>query len=119
MMLPHFTVRDHEGRTVAYRDLWQRRNVLLIVVDSAESARYVSELKSRMDDLTAHETTCVITRDSVEGLRAPAAAIADRWGEIQKLIEVDHAARLPAVDELVEWLRYVQMQCPECQGEAR
>jgi hypothetical protein len=26
---------------------------------------------------------------------------------------------LPDADALMEWLRYVQMQCPECQGESR
>jgi hypothetical protein len=120
MELPHFTVTSDAGETVAYSDLWQRRNLLLIVVDrSREAEAYVARLRSRMPELTAHETACVITRDSIEGVGCLAAVVADRWGEVHYAAEPPSAAGLPGPDELIEWLRYVQMQCPECQGESR
>ena len=49
---------------------------------------------------------------------APAAAAAGYAAKLAAA-EPPSAAGLPGPDELIEWLRYVQMQCPECQGEAR
>ena len=53
------------------------------------------------------------------GLSPGSLVIADQWGE------VFHTHRgapeqhdFPAPDELVEWLKFVAIQCPECQGEA-
>ena len=45
--------------------------------------------------------------------------IADQWGEVF-LVEAGGAGvhGLPAAEEVVEWLRFVAIQCPECQGEA-
>ena len=72
-----------------------------------------------MGQLTAHDTECVITREQVEGVPCPGVITADRWGEICFVAEAGTIAALPPVAELVEWLHYVQIQCPECQGEAR
>jgi peroxiredoxin len=45
--------------------------------------------------------------------------IADQWGEVFH-VEPGGTDRhdTPAPSEVVEWLRYVAIQCPECQGEA-
>lgn len=53
------------------------------------------------------------------GLQGGGMIIADQWGEIF----LDEAGgpdvhAFPSVDEVVEWLRYLAIQCPECQGEA-
>ena len=42
--------------------------------------------------------------------------VADEWGEIYFAAEADadHAG-LPAPDEIVEWARFVAVQCPECE----
>jgi hypothetical protein len=122
MELPHFTLTSVAGDRVAYVDVWQRKNLLLVIVDeSAAAARYVEALQARTDDLTMHETACVVTRDSdvIEGLRPPVVVIADRWGEVHFAFAPATVWELPSPDELIEWLRFVQMQCPECQGEAR
>ena len=42
----------------------------------------------------------------------------DRWGEIAWQTSAD-PARLPGPDEVIDWLCFVQRQCPECEGEAR
>lgn len=122
--VPHFTVRSWQGTPVAYARLWQRQHLLLVALgdargDDADADAYVAALEARMADLTANETACVITRDPIPGLAAPGVLVADRWGEIQYVTAGKAIADLPGPDALVEWLRYVQVQCPECQGETR
>jgi hypothetical protein len=120
MKLPHFTVTDDAGERVDYSAFWQRKNLLLVVLtESRGSEGYVSALRPHMAELTAYETASVITYQPIEGVRPPAVVIADRWGEVHYAASPDSVAGLPTVAELIEWLRYVQMQCPECQGEAR
>ena len=61
----------------------------------------------------------MITRDTVSGIPSPAVIVADRWGEIVHIAAGSQAGELPQAHELVEWVTYVQHQCPECEGEAR
>jgi hypothetical protein len=120
--LAHFTVHDLRGREVAYSTIWQRRHLLLVSLTPAgdeASASYISALEARAADLTAHDTVSVITHDLVPGVPRPGVVIADRWGEVYFVTGAAGAAGLPGPDALVEWLRFVQVQCPECQAEAR
>ena len=120
MELVHFHVTNDAGETVDYGELWQRMNLLLVVVDdSPAAAGYIAALRSGFTELTAYDTACVITRDAVEGLGRPCALIADRWGEVHFAITPTAVEDLPRPAELIEWLRHVQMQCPECHGEAK
>lgn len=53
------------------------------------------------------------------GLRGGGVTIADQWGEIFfEEAGGEETHRFPDVQEVVEWLRYLAIQCPECQGEA-
>lgn len=48
-----------------------------------------------------------------------AMVIADQWGEVFFVAEGGEGVHeLPAAAEVVEWLRFMAIQCPECQGEA-
>jgi len=62
---------------------------------------------------------CVITRDRVPGVPCPSAVVADRWGEVVYVATASDVADLPSAQELVDWVTYLQTQCPECEGEAR
>jgi hypothetical protein len=120
--IPHFTIRDRDGSTVDYGRIWQHQNLLLVLLDSRRpdtAATYVEHLQAHPADLTAHDTACVVTGEAVPGAPLPGVIIADRWGEIWHVHRADSNADLPRAEALVEWLRYVQMQCPECQGETR
>lgn len=48
----------------------------------------------------------------------PAVVIADQWGEIHSCTSAGPEHEWPAPAEVVEWLRYLAIQCPECEGEA-
>jgi hypothetical protein len=109
--MPDFEVTTIAGEHVRYRDHWQRRNLVLVVVTAGEreiARRYLTQLELRRADLD--DTVVVITTHPVRGISAPAVLVADRWGEIQHRAD----ARLPRVDELMSWVRFVQIQCPEC-----
>ena len=121
-ILPHFIVTTLGGERFAYSDIWQRKNLLLVSLshaDSAGNAEYVSELTSQMSALTGDDIVCVVTSDNISGLPTPGVLVADRWGEIH---HVAHAARIEDLTSpagLVEWSRFMQHQCPECEGEAK
>jgi hypothetical protein len=120
--VPHVTVRSADGTSISYGDLWQQKNLLLVLLadpGSPGSEAYLARLRASMADLTAHDTASIVTSDRIPGAPAPGVLIADRWGEIWYVHQADSDGALPTPDALVEGLRHVQLQCPECQGEAR
>ena len=120
--MPMFTVTDSvDGRAFAYEDIWQRKNLVLVTIprDDATGAGYVKRLLAAATDLRSDDVQVVVTNDGVAGLPSPGVTIADRWGEIAFVQGVEHADTLPSPDDVVEWVTFVQMQCPECQGETR
>jgi hypothetical protein len=120
-LIPHFNVMTLSGERFVYSDIWQRKNLVLISLpqaDAVASTKYVSHVMSHISELTRGDSALVITRDKVAGLPSPGVIVADRWGEIQYAADAAGADDLPSPQELVEWLQYVQSQCPECQGEA-
>jgi hypothetical protein len=121
-LVPHFDVTTLQGRIVEYSAIWQRRNLVLITLpgSASESLRtYVSQFAAEMPAFSVHETECVITRDSVAGIGCPGVVIADRWGEIVHVATGYDVADLPQFPEVLEWVAYLQSQCPECQGESK
>jgi hypothetical protein len=116
--VPHFNVTTVDGRRVRYEEIWQRRNLVLVIVgphDRDSGAQYASQLKARGEDFEREQATVVVTADAVSGLPAPAVVVADRWGEILYLdTGAGQASRFPDVDELLSWVHFAQIQCPEC-----
>jgi hypothetical protein len=60
-----------------------------------------------------------MTREAVAGVPTPGLLIADRWGEIYFVGTAPRACELPGPLEILEWLRYIEYECPECQGEVK
>jgi hypothetical protein len=121
-MVPHFQVTNSDGAVVAYSSIWQRRNLVLVTLSataSQQSCDYVSQLADYMPEFRKHDAACVVTRDHVPGCPTPGVVIADRWGEIVQVAAAPDIADLRGPRELLEWIEYLQNQCPECQGEAR
>jgi hypothetical protein len=79
-------------------------------------ARYASQLEARRAEFEREETTVVVTADAVPKLTAPGALVADRWGEILYLETAsgDQTFRFPDINELLSWVHFIQIQCPEC-----
>ena len=120
--VPHFEVTNLEGQPIRYSTIWQHKNLLLITVptlDSESCSAYAADVTARVRELGDQDLECVITRDEVPGIAAPAVVVADRWGEVIFAVEKSVVADLPEPRELVDWRNYVRNRCPECEGEAR
>jgi hypothetical protein len=118
--VPHFDVRRLDGGSTRYASIWQHKDLVLVTLpEDGGGGEYASTLAARMGRFDGHPADCVITRDTVPGAPAPGALVADRWGEIFFMATAADVGGLPSPDELVEWLRFVQVKCPECEGESR
>jgi peroxiredoxin len=120
-LLPHFEVADLGGERISYSSIWQRKNLVLVMLPDADppSRNYADRLIAKVRGLNDDDTEWIVTRDAVEGLQCPGVVVADRWGEIAHVVHSSHVKDLPSADELVEWVRYLQYRCPECEGEAK
>jgi hypothetical protein len=120
-LLPMFTVTSVDGTVVRYHDLWQRRNLLLVAAPDGDptAATYIRSLDELAPALDACDAALVITATRIAGIPSPAVVVADRWGEVYFVTDAGRAADLPPAGELLDWLRHVRNECPECQGEAR
>ncbi len=121
-LIRHFELTNLGGDAVAYSRIWQRQNLVLVTLPASRSEDgfkdYVSQLTALIPAF-GPDTACVMTRDSVSGIPCPGVVVADRWGEILNVAAAPTVAELPRPHEIVEWVDFVQRQCPECQGEAK
>lgn len=121
-LVPHFTVKTLHGHEFSYSTIWQRRNLVLVtlpVMDSKSARSYVTELAARNADFSSSEADCVITADPIQAIPSPGVVVADRWGEVVHIVAKSDVRDLPGPEELLDWLRYMQYRCPECEGESR
>jgi len=120
-LLPLFTVTDLYGRRVNYSSIWQRKNLVLVMLsDTGESSHsYAEQLMARAGDSQEDDTAWLVTSDRIAGLPSPAAIVADRWGELMHVAHAPDIGSLPRLDELVEWVDYVRRRCPECESESK
>ena len=120
--VPHFEVKSLRGEMFSYSSIWQRTNLVLVVVPVEKSefpGTYVSRLVARRSEFTAKNAECVVTADRVPGIDGPAVVVADRWGEIVYAAATSHVDTLTSAQELLDWVDYLERRCPECEGEAK
>jgi hypothetical protein len=119
--VPHFKVTTIDGASVAYAEICQLKNLVLVTLPrgNREAEIYASQLAAEAAELARLDARCVVTFEAVPRLDTPGALVADRWGEVISAWEPIEVAQLPSPRDLTDWLRFVQSQCPECEGEAR
>ena len=119
--VPHFEITTLEGVTVRYASLWQRTNLVLVILPLASDpdTHYVRGLRAQGAEFLARNAACVVTTDTLNGLPTPAALVADRWGEIAHVWAGRDVSELPSPEELLDWVDHLELRCPECEGEAR
>jgi hypothetical protein len=125
--MPFFEIATRMGAAASYREHWQRRNVVLVVVPATATWNaYVERLERRGADIARHDAVLIITAEPIPGLPPASVAIADRWGELHYVAAAGpapsaaaEASSLPDAGGILEWLEYIQHRCPECEGEAR
>jgi hypothetical protein len=114
--LPAFTSETLDGREVPDTQLWQRRNVVLLVAPReviATQSSYVASLDRRISELKPSDTSLVISHQPIAGVAMRSLVIADRWGEIVHLAHVP-SGNWPSIDDVIEWVEFIRAQCPEC-----
>lgn len=118
--VPRFECTTVDDIHISYADLWQKKNLALVCLaedDSADAQSYIEELRSAQQALTVHDAVVVVTTAKIEGMPLPGCAVADRWGEMQWIASAEKVAELPSPREIAAWLQFVEIQCPECEGE--
>jgi len=119
-LLPHFSVTDLAGQRVDYASIWQRKNLVLVMLSDAgrSSHAYAEQLMAQARGSKQGDIAWLVTGDHIAGLPSPVAIVADRWGELMLVAVRLQRSQLPAPEELVEWVDFVRHRCPECEGEA-
>ena len=118
--VPRFEIITIDDIRVNYADLWQKKNLALVCLsdDSSPDAQtYIQQLREALPALAAHDAVVVVTTMQIDGMPLPGCAVADRWGEMQWVASADRVAELPSAREIAAWLQFVEIQCPECEGE--
>ena len=120
-LLPHFEVADLGGKRFQYSSIWQRKNLALVILPDSDpqSRHYADRLMAKVRGLNDDDTEWVLTRGPVEGLPRCGVVVADQWGEIVHLADSSRVQDLPPAEDLIDWVRYLEYRCPECEGEAR
>lgn len=120
-LMPMFTASGADGTLFRYKDIWQRRNLVLVSLrdNDPTMAAYVTSLGALERDLATYDAVLIFTTTRIEGVPSPGVVVADRWGEVYYVQEADRASDLLSPHELMDWLRFVRNECPECQGETR
>ena len=123
--MPHFEVTTIEGQRVRYADLWQHCNLVFVSVDSRDDP-YGRSLAAHAVDFAASETALVVSTEPITGVPTPGVVVADQWGEIACVFDALHpdearsrfdrrgSTPLPSERELLDWINFVRMRCPEC-----
>ena len=116
--VPHVSATSVAGDTIHYADIWQQRNLVLVVLDADGAAEpYAAELLAKRAAFAARDTELIVTRDPIPGLVPHGVVVADRWGEITHVTAAAAASQLPGVEEILDWVDFTRMRCPECEGE--
>jgi peroxiredoxin len=143
--IPDFAFATRSGTPRSLRPAGRRSPVLVLVHPGAceACAAFIGRLRAASEMLHAWDgDVLVITPEtlgdsgnasaerfpllsdpeqrlaSALAIAPPAVVIADQWGEVHEITEAGDEHRFSGVDEIESWLRYLAIQCPECQGEA-
>lgn len=93
---------------------WDARVLVVVPGGMDETARFADDAGLPFP-VVADEARKLWARMGMDGA---AAIVADPWGEVRMRHTAGAAHDLPSPAELVDWTRFVAMQCPECEGEA-
>ncbi|MGE0463509.1 MAG: hypothetical protein AB7Q16_19270 [Vicinamibacterales bacterium] len=115
-LVPHFAVTCLAGGRFEYASIWQRRNLVLVMLAPAGSAsEHALWLATHARTSAGDDTTWVLTSDRVAGVPYPGVVVADQWGEVAHVAP----APLPSPDDVAQWVHDLERRCPECEGEAK
>ena len=94
--------------------------ILLLLHD--DCARCDAWVRDELDDVEDHVhrwDARVVRLGSDFSANAPGAAwiaVTDEWDEVYHVTHIGSDHTFPDPADLVEWARFVSIQCPECEG---
>ncbi len=103
-LLKGLAAGDHDIRD-------QDARVLAVVAGSVEDARQVQE-RDRLPYAVVADEGGRIHRE-VGALDAVTVLVVDRFGEIYSIYREDKYQPVPTAGEIVDWLQFIELQCPE------
>jgi hypothetical protein len=112
--LPEIWGTTFDGRRIHASDLRGRKNIV-VIFSGQQSSEPVEELvralSVRHGEIQDEEAELILVEES----RLPRAAIciADRYGEVY-FSEFCSDTACTSADNVLEWLRFIEIQCPEC-----
>lgn len=93
--------------------LWAGRPLAIVASSLEEATELVGRVGGVPFPVLADVDGAALRRLNVPSGRS-ALIIADRWGVVYHSVDAESATQLPKEDEVVEWVRYLATQCPEC-----
>jgi hypothetical protein len=112
--LPEISGTTSDGRRIHASDLRGRKNIVLIFSGgpSNEPVReLVRSLSVRHGEIQDEDAEIIIVEHNT--LDRAAVCIADRYGEVY-FSEFCSDISCTSADNVLEWLRFIESQCPEC-----
>jgi len=101
------------ARAAGRLEPWAGRPLAIVALSLEEATELVGRVGGVPFPVLADVDGSALRRLNVPADRS-ALVIADRWGLVYHSVAAEGVAQLPEEDELVEWVRYLATQCPEC-----
>jgi peroxiredoxin len=97
----------------AYREAYEQEETLVLVIgpDQSDENRQLAAQVGHPFPFLSDPAGRI---SSQQGLDTPTLVIADRWGEIWAAWMGGIEHRLPSMQDIREWLVFIEAQCPEC-----
>jgi peroxiredoxin len=102
-------LREVAAHKDAYRQL--ETEVLAISPDAPADNQQLAAQLGHPFPLLSDPSGDIIAQ---QGLALPSLIITDRWGEIWAAWVGGADHQLPAAQDILEWLEFIEAQCPEC-----
>jgi hypothetical protein len=134
----NLSLTKRNGETLRISDYRQKQNLIILLTGETSFgllSRLVNDLSERYAEFQAEETEILVIVGGFghapeklgaglpfpvatypdRGLdgKTPAINVLDRYGEVYAAYQPDDLAGVPTADDLLEWLRFIELQCPE------
>lgn len=139
-MLPDMVLPDRSGTPRRVRASGDRSVLLVLVHSRCHTCReWLERLGEQKDEVEDWKGEMKVVASSPEenrldaftllvdprgrlatalGVTEPAVVIADQWGGIHEADQAGEEHAILSIASVVEWIRHLATECPECEGEA-
>jgi hypothetical protein len=112
--LPEIWGTTFDGQRIHASDLRGRKNIVVIFLGQLSNEpveQLLRALSLRHGEMQDEDAELIVVEQS--RLQNAAICIADRYGEVY-FSEFCSDTACTSADNVMEWLRFIEIQCPEC-----